>query len=253
MSVLFRPSASLPLPFNFGPKIGKDGRSSVRTGVDSLIHNHASFRQIVGESGLSIPPMATRYWGLRLLSPKKVFLVDFESVWRSERALPRCTIEVKVRNGNSKIVISCIFNEEGVTNSDFEDDLVSFGYTNKTSYQGVRRIRGPSQFRTPLGCSHSQCSHDIFARRRGREVIQGKTKSPGHRAILQSYKRHTRLTGKAEYFSHHVWSLQDLGGEVSMGALREDFLCHTQVHISHFNKDVQYHIIAEVGIPEMWC
>ena len=92
--------------------------------------------------------MARRYREVRRLSPKKIFLVDFESVWRSEKGLPLCPIEVTVRDGNGDVIISCIINDEGVTNSAFEDALSDLGYSNEKSFQGVRRIRGPRQSRT---------------------------------------------------------------------------------------------------------
>ena len=143
MSLIFPPRASLPLPFNFGRKIGTDGRNLTRIGIGSLVHDHTSFCQVIGRKRLPIPPMARRYRDVRRLSPKKIFLVDFESVWRSEKGLPLCPIEVTVRDGNGDVIISCIINDEGATNSALEDALRDLGYSDEKGFYGVRRIRGP--------------------------------------------------------------------------------------------------------------
>ena len=122
MSLISRPHAQLPQPVNFGSKLSKDAQNLMRTGNDSTIHDHNSFRQIIAGKGMSIPPMARKYREMRTSSPKRIFIVDFESVWHSEKGLPLCSIEVTVLNENGEIVISSIINDEGVTNAGLRMD-----------------------------------------------------------------------------------------------------------------------------------
>lgn len=75
-------------------------------------------------------------------SPETIFIVDFESVRRSQPNTPLCPTEITVRNGNGHIVISSIINEKGVTNSQFEDRLRLLGYSDDDWIKGVRKIRG---------------------------------------------------------------------------------------------------------------
>lgn len=94
MSLISRPFASLPLPFHFLSKHGKHKRK--RTGIGSTINDHTSFLQVVEEERLRISPMADKYAEFQKSSPQRIFVVDFESVRRSQSGLPLCPIEITV-------------------------------------------------------------------------------------------------------------------------------------------------------------
>ena len=140
MSLISRPIASLPPPMCFGPKCGNYRRE--RRDIGSTINDHASFLRVVKENSLPLTPMAMKCMQLMDHSPETIFIVDFESVRRSQPNTPLCPTEITVRNGNSHIVISCIINEKGVTNSQFEDRLRLLGYSDDDWIKGVRKIRG---------------------------------------------------------------------------------------------------------------
>ncbi|RVX69330.1 hypothetical protein B0A52_06925 [Exophiala mesophila] len=143
MSVLSRPLAKIPYPFEFGLKgRGGVGRNE-RVGIGSSIVDHASFLQVAAKSPLSLTPMAEKYRLLKKTAPHTIFIVDFESVPILQQGLPICLTEVTFRDGNNKVIESCIINAEGMTNLDFETKLQNLGYTHRKSFESARRIRGP--------------------------------------------------------------------------------------------------------------
>src|SRR5947207_2315062 len=109
MSLISRPYASPPLPFHFGSRGSKKSKTNHnRMGIGSSINDHTSFLRIVGEERLRIPPMAKKYAEIKESSPQRIFIVDFETVWRSQKGLRLCPIEVTVRDGEGHIIISCV-------------------------------------------------------------------------------------------------------------------------------------------------
>lgn len=141
MSVLFRPLANIPYPFEFGLKGGVAGTNK-RVGIASSIMDHASFLQVAAKHPLILTPMAEKYRSLKKTAPHKIFIVDFESVPILQKGLPICPTEVTFRDGNNKIIESCIINAKGMTNIDFEEKLRNLGYTHRKSFESARRIRG---------------------------------------------------------------------------------------------------------------
>ncbi|KAK4936869.1 hypothetical protein LTR10_022326 [Elasticomyces elasticus] len=74
--------------------------------------------------------------------PKRIFIVDFETVRRTRRGLPLILTEITVRDGQGTIIVSAVINDNGCTNAEFELNLQKLGFTDKVSFSGVRRIRG---------------------------------------------------------------------------------------------------------------
>jgi hypothetical protein len=96
MSLISRPFASLPLPFHFG---SRRGILNNRIGKGSSINDHASFLQVVSQERLCISQMAMEYAKVKASFPQKIFIVDFETVRRSEKNLLLCPTEVTIRDG----------------------------------------------------------------------------------------------------------------------------------------------------------
>lgn len=143
MSLISRSVAGLPLPFHFGAKLGQNSRK--RIGIGSFINNHASFEQIMKEKPLRIPPFAIKYKEFQKSSPTRIFIVDFETVRRTQPELPLRLLELTIRDGKGRIVVSCVINDSGVTNLQFEARLKRSGYSSAISLDGTRRIRGPPE------------------------------------------------------------------------------------------------------------
>ena len=137
MSLISRPFASLPLPFHFGRQ-----NSRKRIGLGSSIHDHYSFLQVIKAQRLLIPPMAMKYKEIKESSPERIFIVDFESVRRSDRELPLRPTEITARNGNRAIIVTGRINRKSLANAMYENELRALGYTDPTSFRSVRRIRG---------------------------------------------------------------------------------------------------------------
>jgi hypothetical protein len=145
MSLISRDLATPPQPFCFTPKDGKHAHK--RIGIGASINDHISFRQMIEKGRLPIPPMAKKYAELKQLCHEKIFIVDFETVRRSARNLPLIPIEITARDGKGKIIISCLINDEGVTNAQFMTRLETSGY-DRNSILAVRKFRG--RFRDDL-------------------------------------------------------------------------------------------------------
>lgn len=157
MSLISRPFASLPLPFHFGSRRGTLNNTYVRRiGKGSSINDHASFLHVVSQERLCISQMGMEYAKVKASFPQKIFIVDFETVRRSEKNLPLRPTEVAFRNGEGHIIISCVINEKGVTNAQFEAQLRKSGYSDPKSFQGVRRIRGPPENTLPPNAKTSK-------------------------------------------------------------------------------------------------
>ncbi|KAI1608507.1 hypothetical protein EDD36DRAFT_101425 [Exophiala viscosa] len=161
MSLISRYIASLPLPLHFGLKLA-EGRQ--RIGIGSSISDHSSFLRVVQAQRLLIPPMAERYRWMREFCPEKIFIVDFESVRRSERGLPLRLVEITVRNGNNDVIVSCIINNSGTTNEAYEEELKTSGYTDPLSFHSARRIRGSPAERFPSNAKTPKEIIDILRR-----------------------------------------------------------------------------------------
>ena len=152
MSLISRDLATPPQPFCFTPKDGKHAHK--RIGIGASINDHISFRQIIEKERLPIPPMAKKYAELKQSYHEKIFIVDFETVRRSVRNLPLIPIEITARDGKGQIIISCLINDEGVTNAQFMTRLEKLGY-DRNSILAVRKFRGwfgddfPSNAKTP--------------------------------------------------------------------------------------------------------
>ncbi|KIW16486.1 hypothetical protein PV08_06541 [Exophiala spinifera] len=146
MSLISRPLASLPLPFSFRDRHGLVPKK--RVGIGKSIDNHVSFHMVMQREPLRIPPRAEYFQSLKLTSPLRIFVIDFETVYRPTPNLPQYLLEVTARDGNGKIIVSCIINKTGVTNTMFADELRRAGYTNPDEL-GVRRHRGPTENKLP--------------------------------------------------------------------------------------------------------
>jgi hypothetical protein len=78
-----------------------------------------------------------------------IFIVDFESVRRSDRGLPLRPTEITVRDGNRDMIVTGKINRNGVINVHFENELGALGYLDPASFQSARRIRGQPEQRSP--------------------------------------------------------------------------------------------------------
>jgi hypothetical protein len=111
---------------------------------------------VVSQLRLSLSQMATEYAKVKASCPQKIFIVDSETVRRSKKNLPLCPTEVTVRDGQGRIIVSCVINDKGVTNAEFEARLRKLGYSDPKSFQGVRRIRGPPENKLPPNAKTSK-------------------------------------------------------------------------------------------------
>ena len=147
MSLISRPLASLPLPCCFGDKPGLEPK--IRVGIAKFINSHASFEMIMQQEPLRIPPRAEEYRHFKLTLPWRIFIVDFETAYRKERRnLPQYLLELTVRDGNDKIIVNCVINNEGVANTMFEAEVRRAGYTCPGKL-GLIRHRGPTENELP--------------------------------------------------------------------------------------------------------
>ena len=104
-----------------------------------------------------------------------------------------------------------------------------------TTPERPRPRRTPTLEASPLPASTYQAPSSTAPPALGR----GKRKKPHTRKYAESRAQgeiaESQEAHKAErqgwILLHHAWSIQNLGGEVILGALGEDFLYHTQVHI----------------------
>src|SRR5436305_576468 len=139
MSLISRELAIPPQPFCFTPKDGKHAHK--RIGIGAFINDHISFRQIIEKERLPIPPMAKKYAELKQSCHEKIFIVDFETVRRFVRNLPLIPVEITARDRKGQIIISCLINDEGVTNAQFMTRLEKLGY-DQNSILAVRKFGG---------------------------------------------------------------------------------------------------------------
>lgn len=141
MSMISRPLANLPHPFEFGTS-RKGSRRFDRVGIASSVYDHKSFIDFVSKSTLELSIMAERYRDLLIRSPKKVVIVDFESLPIFRKGLRMVPTEVTFRYGNGEEILSALINEDGVTNAEFEERIKKLGYTDERCLESCRRIRG---------------------------------------------------------------------------------------------------------------
>jgi hypothetical protein len=142
MSMLHRPLADNPYATSSGRR-GKDLGTPKRRGIGSSVTDYDSLCEFTARSPLALSPKAERYRSLKKSAPHEIFIVDFESVAAYESGLPLIPTEITVRDGEGQVIVSCIINDKGRTNAQFEDMMETVGYTNRKSFESARRIRGP--------------------------------------------------------------------------------------------------------------
>ncbi|KAI1612280.1 hypothetical protein EDD36DRAFT_281556 [Exophiala viscosa] len=142
MSQLSPPHAALPLPFLFGSRRDTASKGKrKRVGIGRSVNDQSSFLRVVQEYGLRLPPMAKLYKELKTMFPRKIFIIDFETMRRTKKGQPLVLLEVTVRDGDNNIILSCPVNEEGVTNAQFEEDMRKAGF-DAAIIRSARKIRG---------------------------------------------------------------------------------------------------------------
>lgn len=150
LSQMSRPLAAIPNPEMFGYiRTGLKKVTRERTGAGSTVDDHESFKSLMSTSQPPLPVKAARVKHALVSNPEHVFFVDFETSLPFG-GIPSVPLEVTVRNGKGRIIISCKINEQGVKNVDFETCLGFSSSTPSHIISHVRKFRGPRGNTTPV-------------------------------------------------------------------------------------------------------
>ncbi|KAF2222134.1 hypothetical protein BDZ85DRAFT_250978 [Elsinoe ampelina] len=162
LSRLPRPTARPPSIHHFITTESRQHRP--RLGIGADVNDHQSFIRHIRQRPLELPGAAANFKRAIWRNPKQVFIVDFETTlpW----GMLSVPLEVTIRTADGHIVVSCLINENGVTNQTFEEAIgVKQGMIYQQAERALRhlrRFRGARDAGVPRGCKSAREIVDIL-------------------------------------------------------------------------------------------